>query len=305
MKEELSRKDFLRLAAGGALAWTLGRFGLGTGDAAEAASPPVLAVAGNQSPDAMVRAAIGGLGGMKKFVKPGSAVVVKPNASWAQKPHQAATTNPKVLSEVVRMCKEAGAKVVKVMDHLIDRPDELTLSTNGLRKAAESAGAIFISAGSRSLYQNIRIPRGKALRSSTVLKEVMKADLFINVPIAKVHNASVLTMGLKNLMGVAFNRDAWHEAPDLHQAIADYATVVRPHLTILDAVRILQTNGPRGPGKTKDTKMIIAGTDPVAIDAYTAQNAFGKAPQSIHHIAFANAAGLGEMDLRKITVKKV
>jgi uncharacterized protein (DUF362 family) len=305
MKEELTRKEFLRLVAGGAAAWGLSKFGLGGLDLAEAASsPPVLAVARNQAPDAMVKAAIGALGGIKRFVRSGNTVLIKANASWARQPEQAATTNPEVLAEVVRMCKQAGARVVKVMDHLINTPAHMTLSRNGIQKAVEAAGGVFISAQSQSLYQPLRLPRGKALRSSTVLKDVMSADVLINLPIAKVHSASILTLGLKNLMGVAHDRDAFHSSADLHQAIADYAAAVRPHLTIIDAVRVLLTAGPAGPGKTKDARMIIATADPVAADAFAAQEIFNMAPKSIRHISFAHAAGLGEMDLKKVTVKK-
>jgi len=307
MEDKITRKEFLRLAAGSAIALGLGKFGLGSELAglAEAASRPTLVVARNQSPAAMVRAAIGGLGGMKRFLRPGGSVVVKPNAAWQRTPAQAANTNPEIVAEVVRLCKQAGARLVKVMDHPCDTPAELTFSVNGIKKAVESAGGIMISGASPSLYQPIRLPRGKALRSSQVLKEVMEADLFINLPIAKVHNAVPLTLGLKNLMGVALDRDPWHDSPDLNQAIADYATAVRPHLTIMDAVRVLLSNGPKGPGKTKDMNMVIAGTDPVAVDAFTAKTVFEMDPGYVKYIVFANAAGLGEMDLGKMTVKSV
>lgn len=307
MGDGLTRKEFLRRAAGSALAFGLGRIGLGekTVEPAEAAGAPLVVVAQNQSPAALVRAAVNGLGGMKRFVSPGGTVVIKPNAAWQRTPAQAANTNPEVLAEVVRLCKQAGARVVKVMDHAVDEPDELVFGTNGLKQAAERAGAIFISGRSPSLYRTIRLPRGKAMRSSQVLNEVMEADLFINLPIAKVHNAVPLTLGLKNLMGVTLNRDTWHNSPDLSQAIADFATVVRPHLTIMDAVRVLLSNGPKGPGQTKDTKMVIAGADPVAVDAFTAKTVFGMKPEFVRYIAYAKAAGLGEMDLSRIKVQKV
>jgi uncharacterized protein (DUF362 family) len=304
MKEELTRRELLRLTAAGAAAWGLSRIGLDLIQPALAAAGPVVVIAKDYSPAGLVQRAMNGLGGMKRFVHPGSTVLVKPNAAWAQPPQRAATTNPEVLVEIIRLCKEAGARVVKVMDNPCDQPDEQTFAINGLRKAAEQAGAVMISGRSASRYGNIHIPRGKVLKNSQVLKEVLQADVFINVPIAKVHGSVPLTLGLKNLMGVTLDRGAWHNSPDLNQAIADYSTAVRPHLIIMDAVRVLLTNGPRGPGKVKDMNMVIAGTDPVAVDAFTTSAVFNMKPAQIRYLVLANAAKVGEMDLNKIVVKK-
>jgi uncharacterized protein (DUF362 family) len=301
-EEGITRKEFLRLVAAGALAFGLEQV-TSKVPALAAPAPPMVAVAKNQSPAALVRAAVGALGGMQRFVKPGQTVVVKPNAAWARTPAQAANTNPEVVAEIVRLCKQAGAKLVKVMDHAIDGPDNVTFRMNGIKEAAQRAGAVFISGSSSSRYTSFRIPRGKVLRASDVLRDIKEADVFINVPIAKVHGSVPLTIGLKNLMGVTFDRQAWHNSPDLNQAIADYATVIRPHLTIVDAVRVLLTNGPKGPGQTKDTRMVIAGVDPVAVDAYTTQQVFGMSPNSLRYLVLANAAGVGEINLRKIKVK--
>jgi len=145
--------------------------------------------------------------------------------------------------------------------------------------------------------------KGKVLKRSQVLKAVKQADVFINLPIAKVHGATPLTLGMKNLMGVTRDRGAWHNTPDLNQAIADFSTAVRPDLIIMDGVRALLSRGPRGPGKTKDAKIVIAGTDPVAVDAYTAWKIFGMVPGRVPYIKFAAAAGLGEMDIKRIIVK--
>jgi len=305
MGEGLSRKDFLRLAAAGLGALALEKLGFGLDAVAEAAEAgkPVITVAKNQTPAALTRAAVDALGGMKRFVRPGSKVVIKPNAGWQIEPKYAATTNPAIVTEVIRLCKQAGARSIKVMDHPVDGPDELTFTRNGIKQAVEKAGARMIGGRSASLYKDIRLPRGKVLKSSQVLRDVIEADVFINVPIAKVHTAVPLTLGLKNLMGVTFDRGAWHNSPDLNQAIADYAAVVRPHLTIMDAYRILLTNGPKGPGQTRDAKMVIAGIDPVAVDAYTAQACFNMPPSRLSYLILAKAAGVGEMDLRKITVK--
>jgi len=121
----------------------------------------------------------------------------------------------------------------------------------------------------------------------------------INAPVAKTHGATTVTLGMKNLMGAIHNRFPFHTILDLHQAIADLASLVRPQLIVLDASRCMITSGPGGPGKLVLPKTIVAGTDQVAVDAL----GVGLAPWydrqfkpvEIKHIARAAEMGLGEI----------
>jgi uncharacterized protein (DUF362 family) len=308
MDSDLTRREFLKRAAAAGVALT-GLAGLGAGpvDSASAGSTspaPTIAVASKKGAAGLVRAAVEALGGIRKFVKKGDVVLVKPNMGWAREPDQAATTNPEVVAEVVRLCRAAGAREVKVMDHAVDRPDSLLLRMNGIEQAVKKVGARTSFASSSALYERVSLPRGKALSSVDVMRDLRRADVFINLPIAKVHNSTRLTLGIKNLLGIVWDRGAFHRSESLEQAMVDLITHVRPHLTILDAVRILLTNGPKGPGRTEDRRLVVAGADPVAVDAYGA-SLFGMAPGQIGHIRLAAAAGLGEMDLKRIKVKHV
>ena len=127
--------------------------------------------------------------------------------------------------------------------------------------------------------------------------------MFINIPIAKHHSATDVTLSMKNLMGINWNRVYFHQN-GLHQAIADLNTVVRQDLIIMDANRILLTNGPSGPGQTRDEKMVIAGTNPVTVDAYTV-TLFDRKPEEIGHIQYAYELGMGEIDTDKLNIKEV
>jgi uncharacterized protein (DUF362 family) len=307
-RDELTRRDFIRRALGlGLGGYALGELaGLGPSapEAAEAASGPTIAVASERDPAGLVRAAVDALGGMGKFVKRGAAVLVKPNIGWARKPEHAATTNPEVVAEVVRLCKKAGAREVRVTDHPVDRPEALLLEMTGIRQAVAGAGARVSLASSVAQFERVKLPRGRVLKTADVLRDLRRADVFINVPIAKVHNSTGLTLSLKNLMGTVWDRGAWHGSASLHQAIADYAVEIRPHLVILDAVRILLTNGPKGPGRTEDKGIVVAGTDQVAVDAYTS-TLFGRRPEQIEHIRRAHEMGVGEINLKRVTIKHV
>ncbi len=305
---KLNRREFIEALAGIGAAVFVG--GCSSSQEAKAESvatrppksdPKTLSIGSGADPAKNTRAAVEGLGGMKKLVRKGDFVVIKPNIAWNRPATVAATTNPEVVAELVRMCKEAGAEKVLVIDHIIDRPAEGVLGFTGIQAAAENAGALVLAAQNESDYRTIAIPKGKAIQSDTCIKDILKADVFINVPIAKTHSATKLTLGMKNLMGCNWDRQGWHQSPSLDQCIADYITAVRPDLTVLDANRILLTNGPKGPGQTKDPKKVIACVDPVAVDAYGA-TLFNLKPEEIGHIKLANEHGVGEMDLKKMKV---
>jgi uncharacterized protein (DUF362 family) len=238
---------------------------------------------------------------MSAFVRRGDFVVVKPNAAWARTPEQAASTHPDVVAAVVEMCKEAGAGRVVVTDHPIDQPADMVFAMTGIRDASEKAGARVAAATNESMYRSIPVPGGKILDKEQVIKDVLKADVLINLAKAKVHSATTLTLGMKNLMGTIWNPQAWHVSSSLHQCIADFAAAVTPDLVIVDATRVLVTNGPKGPGETKDLGQVIAGTDQVAVDAYAA-TLFGIRPRQVEHIRLAAEKGLGEIDFSKVRV---
>ena len=296
---KLSRREFLRRA--GIVGVTICIAGEEFLGMLEAASNPTLSVASGGSPEILVRKAVDGLGGIKKFVKPGNVVVIKPNLAWARTPEQAANTNPEVISALIKLCKQAGAKRITVLDHSCDNTTA-AFSVNGVRDAVK-AGARLVAADKQFMFRSIEIPKGKILKSDECAKEILDADVFINVPIAKVLGSTMITAGMKNLMGTNFNRQAWHNSADLDQCIADYSTAVKPDLIVLDAIKILLTRGPKGPGQIKDVGQVIAGIDPVAIDSYAAK-LLGKDPTQVSHIKYAAALGLGQMDLKKVTLRK-
>lgn len=305
---EINRREFLAAIAG--LGATLFVGGCGNKSQSSANGANIrkpkfnindITIASGKDPAKITRAAVDLLGGMDKLVKKGDFVVVKPNMAWNRPPEAAATTNPEVVAEIVKMCIEAGAGKVLVIDHIIDKPADAVLSFTGIKPAALKAGAIVSAAQNESEFRSISIPKGKAITSDTCIKDILKADVFINVPIAKSHSATKLTLGMKNLMGCNWDRQAWH-MNTLDQCIADYVTAVRPDLTIMDANRVLLTNGPKGPGETKDVNKVIASADPVAIDAYGA-TLFNLKPEEIGYIKLAHEHGVGEIDLKKMKIK--
>jgi uncharacterized protein (DUF362 family) len=301
MSRKFSRREFLKNAAiGGLAAYTAPMFvrmGL-----AQEAYPDLVLVEG-ESPREIVRKAIEAIGGMKRFVKRGDIVVVKPNIAWNRRPEQGATTNPEIVAEVVKMCLEAGAKQVKVFDNPI-QPSRITYRRSGIERAVKKIGAKVVYPDRRKL-KDVAIPEGENIKSWPMFTEALEADVIINVPIAKHHSAARLTMAIKNLMGVlGGERAALH--PNLHQNLADIATRIKPNLSILDAYRIMIANGPTGgrPQDLKLTKKVIVGTDMVSVDSLGA-TLFGLKGEEIGYIKNAHRMGLGEINLDKLNIKSL
>ena len=206
----------------------------------------LVAIKGGE-PNSMFDNAIKSVGGMKKFVNKNQTVVVKPNIGWDTIPERAANTNPKLISQIVKHCFDAGAKDVYVFDHTCDNWTSC-YSNSGIGKAAKEAGAKLVTGNSESYYHKVNIENGKRLKETTVHELILESDVFINVPILKSHSGAELTISMKNLMGVVWDRGYWHRN-DLHQCIADFATYRKPDLNIVDAYYVMKKNGPRGTSK--------------------------------------------------------
>lgn len=301
--KKISRRQFIK----GAAAVAASPFFYGS--LVHAAEEVDLVIAKKGTPTQLLQAAMAPLGGMGRFVKKGQRVVIKANIAWARTPEQGCTNNPELFSALIKMCYEAGARRVAVWDHTCDNY-QFTFSRSGLKEAAQQAGADIFSGHGRNVYKRVEVPKGKKLKTAEILRDVLEADVFVNFPIPKQHFATELTLGLKNLIGIVWDMEQLHKI-DLHQCIADINTIRRPDLVVMDAIRILTTNGPKGPGKTEDIGEVIASTDIVAPDAYAAT--FFKHPKTgkpfkseeIRFVKNAYELGLGEINLSKVRVKRV
>ncbi len=260
-----------------------------------------LAAIKGAEPDTMFDEAIKAFGGMKKFVKKGQTVLVKPNIGWDTSPERAGCTNPKLVSRIIQHCFDAGAKNVYVFDHTCEYWKNC-YSNSGIEKAAKEAKAKVVSGENESYYHEVTIKQGKKLKKALVHELLLKSDVFINVPILKNHGSTDITIGMKNLMGVVWDRGYWH-ANDLNQCIADFATFRKPDLIVVDAYNVMKRNGPRGVSKDDliTMKSLLVSTDVVAADAAAAK-LFGKNPSDIDHIKIADAMKIGTMQLDALSI---
>lgn len=301
----MDRRRFLRevllWSAGATLA--IPRITLPKAAVAGESVPARVSVAKGDDYAGLVARVLAPLGAMTAFVRPGDHVVVKPNIGWDRSPDQAANTHPLVVKALVAQALEAGAARVLVFDRTCNE-QRRCYANSGIEEAVRDLGdrRAVVEQIDRRKFVPVQISRGKALTEWEIYRDALECDCYINVPIAKHHGISRLTLGLKNCMGViGGNRGALHH--DLGQNLADLATVIQPKLTVIDATRILLRNGPQG-GDLADVRRedtLIASTDPVAADAY-ATTLFGLRPDAIASTVAAAKMGLGEMDLERIQV---
>src|SRR5271157_651795 len=267
---------------------------------AQEALPEMVVIQGDD-PARMARRAVEELGGIGRFISRGDVVVIKPNAAWDRTAEQAANTNPLVVAEVSRLCLEAGARRAIVTDVSINDPRSC-FARSGIAAAARAAGAEVVLPEER-LFREVDL-RGQVLNSWPVLEPFLTADKMINIPIAKHHSLTGATLGMKNWYGILGGpRQRLHQ--QIHESLVDLADFMRPTLTLIDAFRVLLRNGPGGgnPADAALKKTLIAGTDPVALDAYAAKAYWDLDWHTLRYLKLATDRHLGTLSFETVRTR--
>jgi hypothetical protein len=316
MMIRLSRRDFLAVCKSASALSLYPLFKpLSVRIAAERPVPSVSVAEGTDedSPDQILQTALAGLGGMERFVKPGQTVAIKPNATWAYKPKTASSTDPDFLTAVIQAVQAAGAGRIIVMDHCSIEPgaDE-ALRINGIGQVVKNLGIEHVFPdrfnAPASTYTKIDLPQGQAYQSMGVIKAAVEADVRINLAVAKTHNVAKFTMCLKHMMGFLSQPGLLHAS--LEQGIADLSTpsALQAQLHILEAIRVRipygsfpTCAGPEteitNPNMVARRNKVIAGFDPVLVDAFGCVDLFNIQPQELTAVLRANQSGCGDMDV--------
>lgn len=304
----MQRRRFLTALGVGAWAGAglaLGGYGRRLDAGEPSAGTPDLVAIRNGEPEALFDHGIKALGGMGRFVKKGQKVVVKPNIGWNVPPERAANTNPRLVRRIVEHCLQAGAKEVYVFDHTCDAWRD-SYRASGIERAVKDAGGKLAPGNSESYFQTVAIPGGHRLRRTQEHELVLGADVFINVPVLKSHGGARLSVAMKNLMGVVWDRGEWH-SNDLHQCIADFAGYRKPDLNVVDAWNVMLRHGPRGVSTADVVNMRsqLLSTDLVTADAAAARLFGLKQPEEVGYIRIAGEMGAGRMDLENLAIRRI
>jgi uncharacterized protein (DUF362 family) len=265
-------------------------------------SLPVLTQATNQDPTLALQAALDAIGGIRRFVQAGERVVVKPNVGWDRTPAQGANTHPDLVGAMVRLCFEAGAAEVKVVDNSCNDPRRSFLRS-GIREAGATAGATVLLPVEEEMVE-VDLG-GQVLTKWPVLRHFIETDRFINMPVIKQHNLTRCTIGMKNLYGIlGGRRNRLHQA--IEESIVDLAAFVRPTLTVVDGTRVMVRGGPQGGSldyvEVRNT--VLCATDQVAADARAVEY-LGVRPEQVGHIVLAQETGLGSIDYRSSGFREI
>ncbi len=295
----ISRREFLASAAAGAAVLAAGNgFAQQTGSKSEV-------YVGKGSASEMLPKILEKMGGISRFVKQDSRVLIKVNMSFPNPPEWGTGTSPEAVFTLAKMCIEAGAKRVIVCDNTIRDPEHCKEKTGIAAAIKDLKGSVLFIPKQDSMYVRKSDSRAKELRETDVVKEVYLCDAVISLPAAKSHSAGGVSMNIKGLMGLVKERGAFHREMDMHTAIAEQLYYIKPTLNIVDATRALLDNGPAGPGKVAELKTFVAGTDPVAVDSYavTLASWYGKTfeGKQVKHLRVAGELGFGNVDSDKIS----
>ncbi len=333
-EQRASRRQFLEIAGGSALVG--GLYGLTFFEhegfakpshirppqKASASTPDIVAVQGNPATYGdITEQAINELGGIEQFVKKGDRVVISPNMGWMRTPDQAATTHPAVIRRLVKLCERAGASRITLIDYALD-DWKLAFKICGAYDAIRGTRASLLSPTQPTMYKKVNVAAAVPNKTSDgadydprhhydriqqrLPRDIIEADCFIVNPVVKNHEAAVITIAMKKLMGCIWNRKDYHRY-GLHPCIAEINMFLKPTLVVTDATRALQTRGPKGPGITTTPNTVVAGIDPVALDSYcckflTVENI---TPDQVQHLIIANSLGRGQIDTSQLNIKEI
>ncbi len=305
----MKRREFLRksvgagFVAGSALSFT-GYNKLFGSEMPEADTPYDLVAVRGGEPEEMFDRAMEAMGGLGNWVKPNQSVLVKPNIGWDVIPERGANTNPGLVKRIIEKCYEAGAREVVVFDHTCDNWRR-SYQNSGIEAAVNEAGGRILPGNDERFFQDVSVPGGIQLKEAKVHELVLNTDVFINVPVLKHHGGAQITISLKNLMGIIWDRRWWHRN-NLQQCIADFGTWRKPDLNIVDAYRVMMQNGPRGVSEDDIVMMksLVVSPDMVAADAASAR-LFGAEPHQIGHIRLAHELGVGTMELENLSIRRI
>ena len=299
----MDRREFLKTAAVATAATAIKLNAPAQAVTADAGIPTLVAVR-NADPVTMFRKGIEALGGMQAFVKPGQRVVVKPNIGWDRTPEEGANTSPELVGEIIRQALAAGATEVVVFDHTCNNWKN-SYKNSGIENAVQEAGGKIVQGNDVADYVERTCEAAVSMKQAKIHKALLAADVVINVPILKNHGGAKMTAGMKNWMGVVWDRQYMHRN-NLPQCIADSILYRKPDLTVIDAYRVMVANGPRGVSVADviERKYMILSRDIVAADTM-ALKIIGYQPEKVPYIAMAEKHGLGIADASKIKVERI
>jgi len=257
--------------------------------------------------DEMVRQAIGQLGGMGGFVKPGDYVVIKGNFFAPYPPP--VIVDRRVVYSLIHALKEAGAGRVVLCEAVSvgtklgrGQTTDFVLDEMGIREAALAAGAEVLCLEDEQRVP-IAVPDGKSIGMINYPKCLHDCDVLIDLPCMKTHAMTLVTLGMKNFQGILDDAQKYYaHRDDFEQKIVDIFKIRKPDLTLIDGLIAMEGNGAGEQGAPHPMNMLIASRDVVAADAVATACMGIEDVLLVGTTRLAQYDGIGNADLDKIEV---
>ncbi len=254
-----------------------------------------------------IREALRLIGGIERFIRPGSKVLVKPNLLMAATPDTGITTHPEFTRQVLRILKEINCRIYlgdgpsvfgSQMENIVKVYDQ-----TGLRKMAEEEAVELVTFDKRYMPAT---PEG-AQGYFPLAQYVKDCDYILNLPKFKTHEYMIITGAVKNLFGLipgTFKLEChknFQQPEHFAKMLLDVCTAVKPALSIVDGITGMEGNGPATSGTKRDIGLVLAGGDPVALDTVIAA-VMNARPENIYTIKEALNRNLPGASLNNIDV---
>lgn len=240
------------------------------------------------------------MGGLESFVSAGSSVVIKPNVCIPGGCGEGKVTDPTLVGRIAELVRSITPNVVVGESPFSGFSGKATMQSTGIWDAAQRAGALPVDFTSAPVA-NLRVPSSLVFEELTVAKAAAQADVLISMPVMKTHLKTIVSLSLKNMMGV-IPGSLKHQLHlrGLDEGIVDLNKALKTHLVILDAGVCQEGNGPIN-GTPRRMGLVVVGDNPVAVDIVCC-HLMGIDPGEVGHLSLASREGIGPERMEEIDV---
>jgi uncharacterized protein (DUF362 family) len=223
-------------------------------------------------------------------------ILIKPNYINSKHPSTGITTDSRVVEGVVKFLKEHGVDKIIIGEGSGWADTFHAFKVAGIDAVAQRWNVELIDLN-KDFFVEAHPPNPLSLKKVKVAKTALQS-VIISVPKLKLHREATVTLGLKNMMGALASKGVMHNG-HLSENIVDLASLLKPSLTVIDG--IIAGEGHETSGNPVEMNLVIAGADPVAVDA-VGSAVMGVSPTEVEHLVLAERKGLGTCKLEKISV---
>ena len=223
-------------------------------------------------------------------------VLIKPNYINSRHPSTGITTDSRVIEGVVKFLREQDVEMIIIGEGSGFADTFQAFQVAGVDEVAERWRAKLIDLN-KDEFVEVKSPRFLALKKVKVAKTALESTI-ISVPKLKPHRMAIVSLSLKNMMEALENKGSAHVG-GLSESIVDLASILKPGVSVIDG--IIAGEGHETSGKPVQMDLVIAGTDPVAVDAVGAA-VMGMNPTRVKHLRLAEETGIGTCNMEKITI---